>query len=318
MTSRLVERARTGHSARPESVPATTPRSPGQLRLEWGREGRGGRIPRDEDQDHLHRWLRSRLAGQTGEHSDPGVDAPAARRAASGLERPGNGADRAPTPLGGYGFLSPGTGAAQEDDDPETVVDHALPGKVGRVTRLGPGAIVGSRDEDTDDGETVVLNARAYAAALDFEGTDDPATARAPDHPAFSSGARPNPGGAATDSAWDPETVQLSRMPLSFIGESVVDPETKFDQRPDAARWREETSRFDEVPPGPLPSAVPDQFSPTLARGERAEGEDTDHGEVEVGFDLRTAVLVPILGGAVVGVLSVMMILAFIAGWLAM
>ncbi|MEZ4240677.1 MAG: hypothetical protein R3F59_31900 [Myxococcota bacterium] len=213
--------------------------------------------------------------------------------------------------LGAFSAPAPG----DDPDEPETVLDHDLRARSGGVARLGRAA----DEESVDDTKTVVSHDLLRQMDLDEE-TDDPVTARSPDHPSLAGGG--GLGGAgfqALDRADDPETVQLSRLPLSFIGaESVGDPATQLDSAAEATRWREDAGygRIDELPPGPLPSAAHDAPSPTLARGERVAPEETE--EDEPLFDLRTAVLVPVLIGAVFGVLSIVLVAAFLAGWWAM
>jgi hypothetical protein len=116
----------------------------------------------------------------------------------------------------------------------------------------------------------------------------------------------------------DPATVQLQRMPVAFISESVMDPETVVDHRPDATRWREETqARIDEMPRGPLPSGIADRSGPTLAhddltrpqvyRDER--DDDDDDGE----FD-RNVIWIGLVIGAVSGFVAVLVFVAWFAG----
>jgi hypothetical protein len=156
----------------------------------------------------------------------------------------------------------------------------------------------------------------------------DPETVAAGGHRSFGT-ARPN---AARDGeVHDDPTVQLSRLPISFIhSESVMDPETVQDQRPEAARWREDTqARYDEMPPAPLPSAVPDRSTTTLARGidkpsmqgiyghrdlRRAPLESPETPASWSFIDPRTAVLAPLLGGAVGGFVFMLILLALYAG----
>ncbi|MEQ1565049.1 MAG: hypothetical protein ABMA64_05380 [Myxococcota bacterium] len=96
---------------------------------------------------------------------------------------------------------------------------------------------------------------------------DDPATVLQALREEIRTGA-----GAGRGVDGDQDTVQLSRLPVSFISESVIDPMTAYDHSPEATRWREETqARIDEIPPGPLPAGAADRSQPTLAReAERA------------------------------------------------
>ena len=49
--------------------------------------------------------------------------------------------------------------------------------------------------------------------------------------------------GTMDDAPVDPATTRVHHLPLSFIGESVIDPETRDDSNAAAALWRNETVR---------------------------------------------------------------------------
>jgi len=49
--------------------------------------------------------------------------------------------------------------------------------------------------------------------------------------------------GTMDDAPLDPATTRVHHLPLSFIGESVIDPETRDDSNAAAALWRNETVR---------------------------------------------------------------------------
>lgn len=87
-------------------------------------------------------------------------------------------------------------------------------------------------DEDVADHPTE-LGQRGLSAW--DEEIEDPATALAGD-----------PEGSLEGDE-DPRTVRIHRMPLSFIGESVIDPATVQHDSEEATRWRAEAS-IDEVP----------------------------------------------------------------------
>lgn len=72
----------------------------------------------------------------------------------------------------------------------------------------------------------------AWLAAAD-EPDADPETVRA----------RALPDDGSLEDEPDAATVRVSRLPVSFIGESVIDPTTAIDTRPQAAAWREDTVR---------------------------------------------------------------------------
>lgn len=88
-----------------------------------------------------------------------------------------------------------------------------------------------AEDEDTEDQPTEL--GRQGSSVWD-EPIEDPATALA------------DPEGSL-EGEEDPRTVRIHRMPLSFIGESVIDPTTVQHDSEEATRWRAEAS-IDEVP----------------------------------------------------------------------
>jgi hypothetical protein len=154
------------------------------------------------------------------------------------------------------------------------------------------------------------------------EEDSDPETEAVSSHRSFGT-ARPVSGRAAE--VHDDPTVQLSRLPISFISESVMDPETVYDHRPEATRWREDTQhgdRFDEMPPAPMPSApgpsaMPDRSSTTLARHDKVRHRPLEIPDTTASWtviDPRTAVLAPLLGGAVGGFVFMLILLALYAG----
>jgi hypothetical protein len=136
------------------------------------------------------------------------------------------------------------------------------------------------------------------------EDADDPATVL--------TGARPKPKVPELD---DPETVQLSRMPVSFISESVMDPATVVDNSAEATRWRAVAGiddRVDELPPARLPSLRDrsvSTFARELPREEPAEPTESGGGGVD-----RNVILVGLMIGAMSGFVLVLVLFAWFAG----
>lgn len=62
--------------------------------------------------------------------------------------------------------------------------------------------------------------------------------------------------GTMDDAALDPATTRVHQLPLSFIGESVIDPETRNDSNAVAALWRNDTVRRNS-PHAKDPSGAP-------------------------------------------------------------
>jgi hypothetical protein len=62
--------------------------------------------------------------------------------------------------------------------------------------------------------------------------------------------------GTMDDAPLDPATTRVHQLPLSFIGESVIDPVTRNDSHAVAALWRDETVRRNGNPPKD-PSGAP-------------------------------------------------------------
>ncbi|MCA9491939.1 MAG: hypothetical protein KC621_18530 [Myxococcales bacterium] len=132
-----------------------------------------------------------------------------------------------------------------------------------------------SEDEDTDDQPTELGRGRLD---WDEEGIDDPATALA------------DPEGSLEGDE-DPRTVRIHRMPLSFIGESVIDPATVQHDSEEATRWRAEAS-IDEVPllhRSPTPMRRKDAV-PSVVRVPPASGP-TEPARTNVAALTATAVL---------------------------
>lgn len=203
----------------------------------------------------------------------------------------------APAPAAAPDLTQPIPNAAKPSSAPQRVLGT---GAAGRPPEPLYPVYLDPDDERVDDAATEMV--------------EDPATVLAERR-------TPSPK-LAVDAEDDPATVQHARMPaLGFIGESVMDPLTVQDHRPEATRWREETqARIDEIPPGPLPGTM-DRSQPTLARELSraparprapepvAEEEDDDEGE----FD-RHAIWVGLVIGAVSGFVAVLVFVAWFAG----
>ncbi len=66
------------------------------------------------------------------------------------------------------------------------------------------------------------------------------------------------------DDDLDPRTVRIHRMPVSFIGESVIDPATVRVESEEVSRWRHEAP-LDEVPLVPRRTPTPPPREPVRA-----------------------------------------------------
>lgn len=95
--------------------------------------------------------------------------------------------------------------------------------RTARVRRKGPvvrpSRAVVREEESVDDAATVLAHSSRALRRLRAEREED---------------------------AEDARTVRVSRMPVSFIGESVTDPTTAMDNSEAAARWREQAG-IDEI-----------------------------------------------------------------------
>lgn len=186
---------------------------------------------------------------------------------------------------------------------------------------------------DPDDGEEAATRpgapsrqsaplSTAMFGGRSFDSEEDPATVKA-DRRAISRAL------AEVDS--DPATVQRPRTPMSFLGgrasggESVMDPETVFDNGGD---WRDDIDPqpqdpHAELPPGPLPSAVSgagwsaawsERSGPTLSREVPSVIRGALARHVEEPHESRVTVWIPILAGAAGGMLLLVLVTAWLAG----
>ncbi|MEQ1505388.1 MAG: hypothetical protein ABMB14_24360, partial [Myxococcota bacterium] len=243
-------------------------------------------------------WLDRRLAGQLGGRGARGPADP-------GLETPGHDGPTHP-------------GAPMRNVTPSGAAIGLGPGRLG-AGRLGGGSGAGGSgglgmrpggfggplrlpepEDDDDDSETVVHDRRKLSAA--FEDAEDPATVMRPRGKSVRN--------LATPSTADPATVNLGRMPASFL-EAVMRPDYADEPGSD-----EGLLGYDREPPGRMPAAErssttlrqragspPQSLAPHLG-GDRGWDPHEDHAPS------RANVVLPVLGGAFGGIVIVAIVVA--------
>lgn len=102
------------------------------------------------------------------------------------------------------------------------------------------------------------------------------------------------------EDAEDARTVRMRRLPVAFIGESVIDPATRVDGRPAARRWRAE-GNVDEIDPLAEPPSL--DPPPRLVAPEATPAEPADPARLDDEPSLAAMLLALAVGvalGAVV------------------
>ena len=201
-----------------------------------------------------------------------------------------------------------GETADPSNDDPTD------PGKVRRGSERTLWREASAPDEDTEDPATVL----ALASGRYLSQFSTPRSSPIPAAPSRGRELRVVPAVSESDEdVEDAHTVRISRMPVSFIGESVTDPNTALDTSEAAARWREQ-GNVDEIDPMGEPLSLEPNYPAVGLQGERTQPRSVaarldgarhpssdlgaDDGSAAVDGPSVSAIVIALLLGTLLGV----------------